>query len=40
MKRTSKNNGNNNHDASNFQDYLDKCGFVVVQEIVTSKKLR
>ena len=40
VKRTSKNNGNNNHDASNFQDYLDKCGFVVVQEIVTSKKLR
>ena len=40
VKRTSKNNGKNNHDASNFQDYLDKCGFVVVQEIVSSRKLR
>jgi len=35
------NNGNrvnNNHDASSFQDYLDKCGYTIVQEIITHKK--
>jgi hypothetical protein len=37
------NNGNrvnNNHDASSFQDYLDKSGYTIVQELITHKKLR
>lgn len=42
VKKTSDNNNsmNNNHNALNFQDYLNKCGYTIVQELTNSKKIR
>ena len=31
---------NNNQDVSSFQNYLDKCGYSIVQELLTRKKPR